>query len=156
MHTHAHMHACMHTHLHKQNKINITKTFQDQLPLNTKHYSDALCIYVFKRSWEEAEESQPRVSCTTTGFNICVLETHAWACMVYGSSVELVHIWFHDLSSSRSPDPIIDGCEPLCSCWEMNSRPLEEQAVLLTAEPSLQSTHLVFCFAEILSIYPHK
>jgi hypothetical protein len=30
------------------------------------------------------------------------------------------------------------GCEPLCGCWELNSGPLEEQPVLLSAEPSFQ------------------
>jgi len=38
----------------------------------------------------------------------------------------------------RASDPIKDGCEPPCGCWELNSRPLEEQSVLLTTEPSLQ------------------
>jgi hypothetical protein len=38
----------------------------------------------------------------------------------------------------RASDPITDGCEPLCGCWELNSEPLEEQSVLLTAGPSLQ------------------
>jgi hypothetical protein len=38
----------------------------------------------------------------------------------------------------RVPDFIADGCEPPCSCWKLNSGPLEEQPVLLTAEPSLQ------------------
>jgi hypothetical protein len=28
--------------------------------------------------------------------------------------------------------------EPPCGCWESNPGPLEEQPVLLTAEPSLQ------------------
>jgi hypothetical protein len=37
--------------------------------------------------------------------------------------------------------PIPDGCEPLCGCWELNSRPVEEQSVLLTAEPSLQPSN---------------
>ncbi|KAM7331856.1 hypothetical protein ACRRTK_008564 [Alexandromys fortis] len=37
-----------------------------------------------------------------------------------------------------APDPIIDGCEPPCGCRELNSGPLEEQAMLLTTEPSLQ------------------
>jgi hypothetical protein len=32
----------------------------------------------------------------------------------------------------------LDGCEPLCGCWNLNSGPSEEQSVLLTAEPSLQ------------------
>ena len=38
----------------------------------------------------------------------------------------------------RAPNPIIDGCEPPCGCWELNSGPLEEQTMLLTSEPSLQ------------------
>jgi hypothetical protein len=38
----------------------------------------------------------------------------------------------------RASDPITDGCEPPCGCWDLNSGPLEEQLVLLTAEPSLQ------------------
>ena len=38
----------------------------------------------------------------------------------------------------RAPDLIIDGCEPPCGCWELNSGPLEEHSVLLTSEPSLQ------------------
>ena len=37
----------------------------------------------------------------------------------------------------REPDLITDGCEPPCGCWELNSGPLEEQAMLLTSEPSL-------------------
>ncbi|XP_050006256.1 putative divalent cation/proton antiporter TMEM165 isoform X2 [Alexandromys fortis] len=38
----------------------------------------------------------------------------------------------------RALDPITDGCEPPCGCWELNSGPLEEEAMLLTSEPSLQ------------------
>ena len=38
--------------------------------------------------------------------------------------------------------PVIDGCEPPCGCWELNSGPLEEQPVLLTTEPSLHSPRL--------------
>jgi hypothetical protein len=33
-------------------------------------------------------------------------------------------------------DPITDGCEPPCSCWELNSGLLVEQSVLLIAEPA--------------------
>ena len=33
---------------------------------------------------------------------------------------------------------ITDGCEPPCGCWELKSGSLEEQSVILTAEPSLQ------------------
>jgi hypothetical protein len=38
----------------------------------------------------------------------------------------------------RASDPITDGCEPPCGCWELNSGPLEEHSVLLTTGPPLQ------------------
>ena len=38
----------------------------------------------------------------------------------------------------RAPDLITDDCESPCGCWELNSGPLEKQAMLLTTEPSLQ------------------
>ena len=38
----------------------------------------------------------------------------------------------------RASDPIIDGRKPPYGFWELDSEPLEEQPVLLTAEPSLQ------------------
>ena len=43
-----------------------------------------------------------------------------------------------------APDLITDGCEPPCGCWELNSGPLEELAMLLTTQPSLQSKRRVF------------
>jgi hypothetical protein len=43
-----------------------------------------------------------------------------------------------DTHQKRASDPVTDGCEPPCGCWELDSGPLEEQSVLLTAEPSLQ------------------
>jgi hypothetical protein len=44
----------------------------------------------------------------------------------------------------RVSGSIIDSCKPPCGCWELNSGPLEEQLVLLTAEPSVQSTMFEF------------
>ena len=44
---------------------------------------------------------------------------------------------------ARKEDPIAECCEPPCGCWELNSGPLEEQAMLLTAEPSLQPPILI-------------
>jgi hypothetical protein len=38
----------------------------------------------------------------------------------------------------------MDGCEPPCGCWDLNSGPLEEQSVLLSAELSLQPLYGVF------------
>jgi hypothetical protein len=40
-------------------------------------------------------------------------------------------------------DPITDVCESPGGCWELNSGPLEEQSVLLSAESFLQS-HIFF------------
>ena len=34
---------------------------------------------------------------------------------------------------------VTDNCKPPCGCWELNSGLLEDQPVLSTAEPSLQS-----------------
>jgi hypothetical protein len=54
----------------------------------------------------------------------------------------ILFIWIHcsclQTHQKRASDPITDGYEPPCGCWELNSGPLEEQSVLLTAEPSLQ------------------
>jgi hypothetical protein len=49
-----------------------------------------------------------------------------------------VHCSYLQTLQKRAPDPITDGHEPPCGCWELNTGPLEEQSVLLTAEPSLQ------------------
>ena len=38
----------------------------------------------------------------------------------------------------RSPGTGVAGGEPPCGCWKLNSGPLWEQSVLLTAEHSLQ------------------
>ena len=47
-------------------------------------------------------------------------------------------------------DLITDGCEPPCGCWQLNSGRLEEQSVLLTAEPSLQPLLLFFVLVKNL------
>ena len=39
---------------------------------------------------------------------------------------------------------VTDSCELPCGCWELNPGPLEEQPVLLTAEPSPQLLHSSF------------
>jgi hypothetical protein len=43
-----------------------------------------------------------------------------------------------DTHQKMASDPITDGGDPPCGCWELNSGPLEEQSVLFTTEPSLQ------------------
>jgi hypothetical protein len=49
-----------------------------------------------------------------------------------------VHCQCLQTHQKRASDLITDGCEPPCGCWDLNSRPLEEQPVLLITEPSLQ------------------
>jgi hypothetical protein len=49
----------------------------------------------------------------------------------------------------RASDPIIDGCEPPCRCWGLNSKLLEE---LLTPGPSLQPTTFDESFAFIAGV----
>ena len=39
----------------------------------------------------------------------------------------LLHIHCTSIGKKRASDPITDGCEPSCSCWELNSGPLEKQ-----------------------------
>jgi hypothetical protein len=54
------------------------------------------------------------------------------------------HCHFLHMYQKRASDPIIDGCEPPCSCWELNSGHLQEQSVLLNTKPSLQPLILPF------------
>jgi hypothetical protein len=39
---------------------------------------------------------------------------------------------------------VTDDCEPPYRCWELNPGPLQEQQVLLAAEPSLQPHSFFF------------
>ena len=50
------------------------------------------------------------------------------------------------MHQKRASDLIMSGCEPPCGCWDLNSGPLEEQSVLLTAEPSHQPLRFIFNF----------
>ena len=54
---------------------------------------------------------------------------------------------------------VIDS-EPPCECWEQNSRPLKEQQVSLTTEPSLSSPDLAVLkkkyFKESLPFFPNR
>ena len=49
-----------------------------------------------------------------------------------------LHCSYLQTLQKMESDLVMDGCEPPCGCWELNLGPLEEQSVLLTAEPSLQ------------------
>jgi hypothetical protein len=59
----------------------------------------------------------------------------------------IVLMWVHysclQTHQKRELDSFTDGCEP-CGFWELNWGPLEEQSVLLTAEPDLQTQDVTF------------
>ncbi|XP_027240165.1 E3 ubiquitin-protein ligase ARIH2 isoform X3 [Cricetulus griseus] len=89
-------------------------------------------------------------------------EEYQFTCLTYKESEGTLHEHMTSLASAlkavdahchrlhppygtgqkRAADLITDGCKPPCGCWELNSRPLEEQPVLLTSEPSLQPSRL--------------
>jgi hypothetical protein len=50
----------------------------------------------------------------------------------------LVHCCSLQTQQKKALDPITNGCESPCGCWELNSGPPEEQVVLLSAEHSRQ------------------
>jgi hypothetical protein len=62
----------------------------------------------------------------------------------------LLHVHIH-ASQKRASDPFIDGCEPPCGYWELNSGPVEEQSVPLTTKPSLQPRKDLFLLQHKIS-----
>lgn len=58
------------------------------------------------------------------------------------------------LNNDIIPSKAQDGCKPPCDCWDLNSRPPEEQLVLLTAEQSLQPDSASFSEIYMLEAFP--
>ena len=61
--------------------------------------------------------------------------------------------WYFAMDVGSPGTGVIDSCEPPCGYGELNPGPLEEQSVLLTAEPSLQL--LWFCVVIIIVPLAH-
>lgn len=61
--------------------------------------------------------------------NVCV----PWVCVQYPRRLE-----------KALEARVTDDCEPLCSFWELNRGPPEEQIELSTTEPSLWLVYLLF------------
>jgi hypothetical protein len=53
-------------------------------------------------------------------------------------------LWFSLDTPEEGIRSITDGCKPPCGCWDLNSGPLEEEPVLLAAEPPLQPCSFFF------------
>jgi hypothetical protein len=58
--------------------------------------------------------------------------------------IYFMYVSTFSLSSNTPEEGITYGCEPPCDCWELKSGPLEEHAVLLIPDPSLQPPPKVF------------
>jgi hypothetical protein len=67
-----------------------------------------------------------------------------------------IHLHSFQRHQKRASDPITDGHEPPYGCWELNWGPLEEQLVLLTAEPSFQPCLLDFYFTVSIFITKYR
>ena len=72
-------------------------------------------------------------------FFVCFFAFNVYGCFV--CIYVHVHSWCLqrlENGARSSGTGVKDGCEPPCVCWELNPDPLEEQLVLLNAEPFLQ------------------
>jgi hypothetical protein len=62
--------------------------------------------------------------------------------LLFSKDLFIYYMWVHrsclQILQKRASDLIMDGCEPPCGYWDLNSGLLEEQSVLLTDKPSLQ------------------
>ena len=66
--------------------------------------------------------------------------------LIYLFYVYKCSICIDNFMPEEASEPTINGCEPPCGYWELNSGPLEEQPVRLTSEPSVQPQNWVFMF----------
>ena len=62
-----------------------------------------------------------------------------WGSKVFFLNIYLLYLWvqcrYLQTHQKRASDPMTDGRELPCGCWELNLGPLEEQSVFLAAEP---------------------
>lgn len=83
------------------------------------------------------------------------------SCSISFFKIYLFYIYKYIVGIMKYMHPIIDGLLELpYGCWDLNSRPVEEQAVLLTAYPSLQlhvlflETPLIYSSHPCTSVFP--
>jgi hypothetical protein len=50
----------------------------------------------------------------------------------------------------------MDGCEPPCGCWNLNSGPSEEQLALLTTKPSHQPIFVFIILFLFFVFFPDR
>lgn len=66
-----------------------------------------------------------------------------------------MHAWWRPEERGGFPvTGVTDGCEPLCGSWELNPGSVEEQPVVLTAEPSTAPSRSVYLRSGFHCIIP--
>ena len=112
---HRHAHTCMHTP-HTDTKVHII------IPHMTIPQAILLCVLVLRQY---------------TTLNILIYITNIFLFLkIYLFIICVYTVAVFKYSRRGHQIFVTDGCEPPCGCWDLNSGPLEEQSVLLTAEPS--------------------
>jgi hypothetical protein len=81
------------------------------------------------------------VSCLTFWFSVyhCIFRFGIFKRFIYLCiwAFCLMYIFIPEEGTESYGTTLTDSSELPCGCWELNSAPLKEQLVLLTAEPSL-------------------
>ena len=92
--------------------------------------------------WKSTIKPSPALNADYISVKTSPCKDEIFLFFFFFNNLFILCIWVHcrclQTHQKRASDPITDGCEPPCGCWELNSGPLEEQSVLLTTEPSLQ------------------
>ena len=118
-------------------KVRDVRAFTVNLAMQCYHQGPMLFLLA---TWhfQHAPCSPPStVEAGNTRLSLCT-----FSFLFFFQDLFILCMWVHcsclQTHQKRASDPITDGCEPPCGCWELNAGPLEEQSVLLTTEPSLQ------------------
>jgi hypothetical protein len=83
-----------------------------------------------------------------TFYTLITFSKNKFKILVFKRFIYLFHVCGYTVTVFRHTRrghqiPLTDGCELPCGCWELNSRPLEEQPVFLTAKSSLQPLNII-------------
>ena len=86
--------------------------------------------------WPRTYKDIPASTSWVLGLMACATTTWIFLLLLFLKIFLLIFYVYSVLPGcqKREPDLITYGCEPPCSCWELNSGPLEEQLVLLTSD----------------------
>jgi hypothetical protein len=101
---------------------------------------------------------EPSCGCWVSPLLVPVSPTHSSPARLAQRFIYLLYLstlyCYLQMHQKRVSDLIMDGCEPPCGFWDLNSGPSEEQSVLLPAEPSHQPC-LFYLYEYTVPIFKH-